>query len=292
MIHLDEFHCHAAHSHGGAGFHFDQLRLLEQPVFFQLALDQSQCHAGAINRHIDLFQQICQTADMVLVTVGNDDAANLVLVALHIGEIRNDNIHTGHIHIRKCQTAVQNEHVIAALKHGHVLSDLVQTTQRNDTYRCPLLAVLPCRLCIVVVSGAWIVVVTAIAAGGTLAGTLLPRSCPIASLTGLGIVSYFSYLFFFVCQINILTFSRGDSTNVLFSEITVSLPAESALAQTAACSAGTLPPHDAEFSSACSANRLFRKNGLHGKRTPWAIPHKDCATDASSNFSSDETKAE
>gem|GEM_PF-3999714 len=47
----------------------------------------------------------------------------------------------------------------------------------------------------------------------------------------------------------------------------------------------------AEFSSACSANRLFKKNGLHGKRTPWAIPHKDCATDASSNFSSDETKS-
>ena len=201
---------------------------------------------------------------MVLVTVGNDDAANLVLVALHIGEIRNDNIHTGHIHIRECQTAVQNEHVIAALKHGHVLSDLVQTTQRNDTYRCPLLAVLPCRLCIVVVSWAWIVVVTAIAAGGTLAGTLLPRSCPIASLAGLGIVSYFSYLFFFVCQINILTFSRGDSTNVLFSEITVSLPAESALAQTAACSAGTLPPHDGRI-----LLRLFCKPPFQKKRAAW-----------------------
>jgi len=27
------------------------------------------------------------------------------------------------------------------------------------------------------------------------------------------------------------------------------------------------------------------------KKSPWAIPHKDCATDASSNFSSDETKS-
>ena len=53
----------------------------------------------------------------------------------------------------------------------------------------------------------------AVSAGLTLAAVVLrPGSCAVIPLAGLRIISYFSYLFCFVSQINILTFSRGDST--------------------------------------------------------------------------------
>ena len=180
-------------------------------MFLQLALDQTQGHACAVDRHVDLFQKVCQTADVVLVSVGDNDATNLILVALHIGEVRDDNVYTRHIHIRECQTAVQDKHIVAALEYGHILTDLVETAQGNDTHRSAFLPGLTGLLCAVVVSGT--AAVAAVSAGLTLAAVVLrPGSCAVIPLAGLRIISYFSYLFCFVSQINILTFSRGDST--------------------------------------------------------------------------------
>ena len=90
-------------------------------------------HAGAVNGGIDLFEQVGKTADMILVSVGNDDTTELVGIAFHIGEVGQHDVHAGHFRIGESKTAVKNEHIIAALEHSHILADLVQTAQRNDT---------------------------------------------------------------------------------------------------------------------------------------------------------------
>ena len=69
---------------------------------------------------------------MVLMSVSNEHSADSVLVLNHIGKVRNDNIDAQHRFIRKCKSAVHDEHIVAALIDGHVLSDFVQTAQRDN----------------------------------------------------------------------------------------------------------------------------------------------------------------
>ena len=104
-------------------------------MLLQLVLDESDGHGRAVDGGIDLFEEISQTADVILVTVGNDDATELILIALHVGEVRDDDIHAGHLRIRECQSAVEDEHIIGTLKNGHILADLTQSAKRNDAHR-------------------------------------------------------------------------------------------------------------------------------------------------------------
>ena len=62
---------------------------------------------------------------------------HLVPICFYIGEIWDDDINARHITVWKCQTAIQNEYIVAAFKHGHILSDFVQAAQWNDPNRCP-----------------------------------------------------------------------------------------------------------------------------------------------------------
>lgn len=64
---------------------------------------------------------------MVLMSVGDHIAAQLVQVALEVRCIRNDQVNAQHVVIRKGNAAVDNYDVIAVLDHRHVLTDLVQT---------------------------------------------------------------------------------------------------------------------------------------------------------------------
>ena len=136
VVDLDELDCHAAHADGLARLDgiFDQpcrCRLCSS----SLCLMSPKRQAGAVDRRIDLFEQVCKTADVILVSVRDDDAAELILVALHIGEIRDNEIHAGHFRIRERQTAVEDEHIVCALEHGHILADLVESAQERHADR-------------------------------------------------------------------------------------------------------------------------------------------------------------
>ena len=137
VVHLDKFHTHTAHLDGSSRLHFTELYRIGKSMFFQLALNQSQRQLCSIDRNIDFLQEIRQTANVVFMSVRQHDATHLVPICFYIGEIRNDNINARHITVWKRQTAVQNEHIVAAFKHGHILSDFVQAAQRNNPNRCP-----------------------------------------------------------------------------------------------------------------------------------------------------------
>ena len=68
-------------------------------------------------------------------TVGDDDAFDLVLVAFHIGEVRDDDVDTEHLRFRERETAVEDDHIAIILEQGHVLADLVETAEERDFER-------------------------------------------------------------------------------------------------------------------------------------------------------------
>ena len=85
-----------------------------------------------MDRGVDRLQDIGDAADVVLMPVGDEEAAQLLLVVDEIGDVGDHKIHAVHIVLGKAQAAVDHDHVLAVLEHGHILSDFIQSAQRNN----------------------------------------------------------------------------------------------------------------------------------------------------------------
>ena len=137
MVHVNELNFKAAETEHVTGLFRKDLRMIQQIVFFELELDNRSREGCGIDRHVDFFQDMRNRADMVLVTVRDDHAANAVAVVLQIGDIRNDAVNAVKLSVRKSHTAVDEKDIFAVLINGQVFSDLTQTAQRNDfQFRC------------------------------------------------------------------------------------------------------------------------------------------------------------
>ena len=64
-------------------------------------LDNPHSQLRGINRHIDLFKNIRQSADMVFMTVGDDTSYDLINIILNVGHIRNNQVNPQHIICRE-----------------------------------------------------------------------------------------------------------------------------------------------------------------------------------------------
>ena len=69
---------------------------------------------------------------MVLVAVGDDDAAELLLVLQDISVVGKHQVDTGLGIVGEHKTGVDEHHVVAAFEDRHVLADAVKASERND----------------------------------------------------------------------------------------------------------------------------------------------------------------
>ena len=81
----------------------DQPRFLFEVVLFQAPLHQGQRERRAVDRHVDLGEEVGHGADVVLVAVRQNEGAHLRLVLLEVGEV-------GHDHIDAQQFGVGEHH--------------------------------------------------------------------------------------------------------------------------------------------------------------------------------------
>ena len=72
---------------------------------------------------------------MVLMSVGNDDAAEFILVLEHVRVVGQNQIDTGLRVIGEHETGIDQHHVITALECGHIFTDTIQATQGNNLER-------------------------------------------------------------------------------------------------------------------------------------------------------------
>src|SRR5699024_9649987 len=72
---------------------------------------------------------------MVFMTMGNYKTADLLRVFLQICDIRNDQIDSKHIFIRKRETTVDHQDLVVALKRRNIHSDLSKSSKRYDLDR-------------------------------------------------------------------------------------------------------------------------------------------------------------
>ena len=70
-------------------------------VLLELVLDKTNRQLGGVDRHIEFFEQVRQTADVVLVTMGQENTTDFALVLLQIGHIGNHQIDSIHVVFRE-----------------------------------------------------------------------------------------------------------------------------------------------------------------------------------------------
>ena len=69
---------------------------------------------------------------MVLVAVGDNDTAELLLVLQDIGVVGKYQVDTGLGVVGEHETGVDEHHVVAALEDRHVLADAIKAAERDD----------------------------------------------------------------------------------------------------------------------------------------------------------------
>ena len=113
-------------------FRLDDTQITMQAVFFELCGDETQRETHSVNRNVQLLQQERNRSDMVLMSMCNDQPADLLIAVDQIIKVRNDFVNTEHVIIREAKSAVDNDNFILVFDGCHVLADFAKSSQRND----------------------------------------------------------------------------------------------------------------------------------------------------------------
>ena len=103
-------------------------------LILELKLDKLYGHCAAENVRLEFPQEIGERADVVFVSVCDENASELFLVASDVSEVRDDAVYAGHVLFGEAHAAVNDYHVATIFYRGHVLADLADTAQRYDLY--------------------------------------------------------------------------------------------------------------------------------------------------------------
>ena len=89
--------------------------------------------AGSIHRDIELGQDEGKGAGMVFVTVGYENAPDLIPPFQQVADVRDDQVNAGHVLLWEEHTAIYCDDVLVVLQDHHVLSDFPQPSQGNNS---------------------------------------------------------------------------------------------------------------------------------------------------------------
>ncbi|GAA3216401.1 hypothetical protein GCM10020256_18670 [Streptomyces thermocoprophilus] len=103
------------------------------PVLLELGLDQGQGQLGADQRDVRLLaEQERDTADVVLVPVGEHDALDVVEAVPDGREVRQDQVDSGLLLLGEEHSAVDDQQTATVLEDRHVPADLTEAAERGD----------------------------------------------------------------------------------------------------------------------------------------------------------------
>ena len=101
---------------------------------FNLALLDEQCSKfTSVNRRIaDTIYDERNGTDVIQVTVGDDQAFNLVLIFFEVFDVRQNIVNARSLFITELDTAVNDNDFVLEFKGGHVSADFLESAERND----------------------------------------------------------------------------------------------------------------------------------------------------------------
>ena len=132
MVDVDKLHLKTAGFDDLARLVGEELDLALQMMLLKLELDKSGGKSCAVNRAVELLHGIGNAADVVLMTVGQEHAADFFLILDKVRHVRNDKVNAVHVVFGKAETAVDDDDILAVFENGHVLADLIESPEGND----------------------------------------------------------------------------------------------------------------------------------------------------------------
>jgi hypothetical protein len=111
--------------------HLVQDGVIQQFVLVELVLNVGQGKFGAPDGNIDLRQYPWQRADVILMGVGEEDAAHLVAVLKQVCDIGHDDVYAEQFRLGEHQAGVDNNNVIAPADRHAVHAELAESAKRN-----------------------------------------------------------------------------------------------------------------------------------------------------------------
>src|SRR6266487_3054142 len=98
-------------------------------MLFEFDIDQALSQASCINgREIKHWQNVRESANVIFVTVSNEDTTYTRLLIGQIVRIGNNQIDTKHFIVGEHHPYINNENVVSVLNDHHILSDFSQTS--------------------------------------------------------------------------------------------------------------------------------------------------------------------
>ena len=132
VVDVDKAHLEAAQTDFIARTHHIERHACDT-VLLELEVHQRKRQLRAVQGHGHLTQHIGCSADMVLVAVGEQHAADALAVFDEIGHVRDDKIHTQHVFLGEDGPAVHHHHILAVFNDGDVLAKFIHTAQWDNT---------------------------------------------------------------------------------------------------------------------------------------------------------------
>ncbi len=109
-----------------------QLSRLDEAVLAQLVAQEPERQSRAVHGHGKSREDVWQRADVVLVTVREDDAADLSDTLLQPLDVRDHEVDAEHLLLRKHQSGVDDHDVVAPAEREHVAPDLAESAERHQ----------------------------------------------------------------------------------------------------------------------------------------------------------------
>ena len=134
MVRLHKLHPEAAQVNGLAVLYHLSLDGAQHVVLLQLVLNQPDGQLCAVHRRRHVLQHVGKGADVILMSVGDHKALDLVNVVLQIGDVWNDQVNAQHVVAGEGQSAVHHNNTVLVLKGRHIHSDLLQASERYNLY--------------------------------------------------------------------------------------------------------------------------------------------------------------
>src|SRR5215213_457542 len=127
-----EFHLEDADVHDVSRLDAMQQHVAKQVVFFEFAFREAGGEMRAVDRNVELLQQVRQRAEVIFVPVCKNDGGDVVLVFVKKTKIWDRHIDAIGRFLRKAHPGVENQHLVAVAQSHAIHSKLADTTERDD----------------------------------------------------------------------------------------------------------------------------------------------------------------
>jgi len=100
-------------------------------MLFELAFNVGEGELGAVDRDIEVGEDPGEAADVVLMPVGEDDAADFRAVLDEVGDVGDNDVDAEELFFGKHEAGVDHDDVVAVVECEAVHAELAESAERD-----------------------------------------------------------------------------------------------------------------------------------------------------------------